>query len=88
MQARRILDDGGLPGVQIFASGSLDEHAIAALLEDEQVLAYEFEGRRYDCGNKLDYLLATVEYGLRHEEMGEQFRCYLESLICGGDASG
>ncbi|MEE4377559.1 MAG: UTP--glucose-1-phosphate uridylyltransferase GalU [Candidatus Competibacteraceae bacterium] len=54
--------------------------AIAALLLEEQVLAYEFKGRRYDCGNKLGYLMATIEYGLKHEELGEQFREYLASL--------
>ena len=53
---------------------------IAALLQEEQVLAYEFEGRRYDCGNKLGYLIATIEYGLKHPELGDQFRDYLESL--------
>ncbi len=53
---------------------------IAALLNEEQVLAYEFEGRRYDCGSKLGYLIATVEYGLKHAELGDQFRDYLESL--------
>jgi len=53
---------------------------IAMLLQEEQVLAYEFEGRRYDCGNKLGYLIATIEYGLKHEELGEQFRAYLHSL--------
>jgi UTP--glucose-1-phosphate uridylyltransferase len=53
---------------------------IAALLQEEQVLAYEFEGRRYDCGSKLGYLKATIEYGLRHEELGEAFRTYLQSL--------
>ena len=37
--------------------------AIADLLADEPVYAYEFEGRRYDCGSKLGYLQATVEYG-------------------------
>ena len=52
--------------------------AIAALLGEEQVLAYEFQGRRYDCGSKLDYLIATMEYGLRHPELGEQFRGYLQ----------
>lgn len=56
--------------------------AIATLLREEQVLAYEFEGRRYDCGSKLDYLVATVEYGLKHKELGEQFRAYLQSLVC------
>jgi len=53
---------------------------IAALLEEEQVLAYEFEGRRYDCGSKLGYLIANIEYGLKHAELGAQFRDYLETL--------
>ncbi len=51
--------------------------AIASLLREEQVLAYEFEGQRYDCGAKLDYLIATVEYGLKHPELGDRFRAYL-----------
>lgn len=51
--------------------------AIAALLEEEQVLAYEFEGRRFDCGSKLGYLAANVEFGLNHPELGESFRAYL-----------
>jgi UTP--glucose-1-phosphate uridylyltransferase len=55
--------------------------AIAALLSEEQVLAYEFEGRRYDCGSKLGYLIATVEYGLKHPELGAQFRAYLDSSV-------
>lgn len=54
--------------------------AIAALLKEERVIAYEFEGRRYDCGSKLGYLVATVEYGFKHPELGSQFRDYLESL--------
>lgn len=51
--------------------------AIAALLEYERILAHEFEGRRYDCGSKLGYLKATLEYGLRHPELGEEFAAYL-----------
>lgn len=51
--------------------------AIAALLREEQVLAYEFHGTRYDCGDKLGYLKATVEYALQHEEVGEGFEEYL-----------
>ena len=51
--------------------------AIAALLNEEQVLAYEFEGERYDCGSKLGYLKATVEYALQHDELNEEFREYL-----------
>jgi len=54
--------------------------AIAALLQDEDVFAYEFEGVRYDCGSKLGYLQATVEYGLKHEALGEKFSQYLVGL--------
>jgi UTP--glucose-1-phosphate uridylyltransferase len=50
---------------------------IARLLDDEKVLAYEFEGRRYDCGNKLGYLEATVELALKHGEVGEGFAQFL-----------
>jgi len=53
---------------------------IARLLEDERVLAYRFHGKRYDCGSKLGYLQATVEYGLKHEELGNDFRSYLKSF--------
>lgn len=54
--------------------------AIAKLLENEQVLAYEFEGKRYDCGTKLGYLQATVEYALRHPELKDAFASYLRSM--------
>jgi UTP--glucose-1-phosphate uridylyltransferase len=51
--------------------------AIARLLDDERVLAYEFEGRRYDCGSKLGYLQATVELGLKHPELAADFATFL-----------
>ena len=51
--------------------------AISALLTDERVLAYRFSGRRFDCGSKLGYLKATVEFGLRHPEVREEFGAYL-----------
>ena len=47
------------------------------MLGDEAVFAYAFEGKRYDCGSKLGYLEATVEYGLKHPQLGEQFARYL-----------
>jgi UTP--glucose-1-phosphate uridylyltransferase len=50
---------------------------IARLLAEERVLAYEFEGRRYDCGNKLGYLEATVDFGAKHAEVGEAFSRFL-----------
>ncbi len=53
---------------------------IAALLKEEQVLAYEFNGQRYDCGSKFGYLQATVEYALEHPELKDKFRAYLSSL--------
>lgn len=54
--------------------------AIAKLLNDEQVLAWEFEGTRFDCGSKLGYLEATVEYALAHPELREDFAAYLREL--------
>ena len=50
---------------------------IAALLSEEQVLAYRYEGVRYDCGSKLGYLQATVALGRRHPEVGPAFAAYL-----------
>jgi UTP--glucose-1-phosphate uridylyltransferase len=55
--------------------------AIAALLADEPVIAYPFRGKRYDCGSKLGYLMATVEYGLVHPELGTDFAEYLRRLV-------
>lgn len=53
---------------------------IAALMREEAVYAYRFSGKRYDCGNKLGYLQATVEYALGHPVLGRDFRKYLEKL--------
>ena len=55
--------------------------AIAALLQDEMVIAHPFEGKRYDCGSKEGYLEATVELALAHPELGEDFRDYLRRLV-------
>ena len=51
--------------------------AIAALVSEEDVFAYEFEGQRYDCGSKLGYLQANLQYALKHPEVGASFRKYL-----------
>ena len=56
---------------------------IAALLGDEAVYAYAFKGKRYDCGNKLGYLEATVEYGLNHPQLGDEFAQILARLLAG-----
>ncbi len=55
--------------------------AIADLLKDEQVLAFEFEGTRYDCGTKLGFLIANVEHGLLHKELKDDFLVYLKALM-------
>ncbi len=52
---------------------------IAALLDDFEVHAMPFTGTRYDCGSKLGYLKATVELALAHDELGDDFRAYLDS---------
>jgi UTP--glucose-1-phosphate uridylyltransferase len=54
---------------------------ISALLADEPVYAYAFEGRRYDCGNKLGYLEATVDYGLKHPTLGHEFSVFLSERM-------
>lgn len=55
--------------------------AISMLLNEQRVLAHEFSGIRYDCGSKLGYLKATVEYAMRHPELNSQFTDYLKSLV-------
>src|SRR5215472_3047339 len=53
---------------------------IAALMGEEAVYAHRFTGKRYDCGSKLGYLQATVEFGLGHPQLGKDFGKYLQSL--------
>jgi UTP--glucose-1-phosphate uridylyltransferase len=53
---------------------------IASLLAEEQVLAYRYDGVRYDCGSKIGYLQATVVFGQRHPEVGAAFTQYLKGL--------
>jgi UTP--glucose-1-phosphate uridylyltransferase len=53
---------------------------IARLMNDEAVYAYRFTGKRFDCGSKLGYLQANVEYALNHPELATAFRSYLRKL--------
>jgi len=53
---------------------------IEALMHEESLLAYRFDGIRYDCGSKLGYLKAQVAFGLKHEELRAEFSAYLKSL--------
>jgi UTP--glucose-1-phosphate uridylyltransferase len=61
---------------------------IAALMAEEPVYAYRYEGKRYDSGSKLGYLEATVEYGIRHPELGDQFAKYLDAFVARRRAQG
>jgi UTP--glucose-1-phosphate uridylyltransferase len=54
--------------------------AISMLIKEQTVLSYAFEGKRYDCGSKLGYLQANVEYGLKHPEFSGPFSKYLAEL--------
>ena len=55
--------------------------AIAALMKLEQVDAYYMKGKSHDCGSKLGYMMANVEYAMRHPEMGEQFKEFIKSIV-------
>ena len=55
--------------------------AIAMLMEKETVEAFHMTGKSHDCGSKLGYMKANVEYGLRHPELGVEFKEYLTELL-------
>lgn len=55
--------------------------AIQQLLTQEIVKAYQFHGKHYDCGSKLGYLKATIELGMQHGEVGQDFRDYLKTIF-------
>ncbi|MBN4063185.1 UTP--glucose-1-phosphate uridylyltransferase GalU [Cardiobacterium sp. AH-315-I02] len=54
--------------------------AIAELRKTEEIFAYSFQGRRYDCGSKIGYLEANVEIALQHDDMADDFKKYLKNL--------
>lgn len=54
---------------------------IAALLNEEPVHAYMFKGTRYDCGSKLGYVQATLDYARRHPEIGARFEAHLQEMF-------
>ncbi len=72
----RIFDH--LRALQPGSGGELQlTDAIASLLREEAVLALRYKGVRYDCGSKLGYLQAMVEFGVKHPEIGKAFNAYL-----------
>jgi UTP--glucose-1-phosphate uridylyltransferase len=81
---RYVLTPGIFDELEHVGQGSGGEiqltDGIAALMRREDVYAHRFEGRRYDCGNKLGYLQATVEMSLAHPSLGKDFREYLKGI--------
>lgn len=70
-----------LANTQVGSGGEIQlTDAIAKLLQYEKVHAYQFSGKRYDCGTKLGYLEATIAYALKHPEVGDDFRRSLEMI--------
>ena len=55
--------------------------ALYELAKQRAVYAYAFAGKRYDVGNKLGFLQATVEYALRREDIGQEFKIYLKERL-------
>jgi UTP--glucose-1-phosphate uridylyltransferase len=81
---RYVLTPGVFASLKATAPGRGGEiqltDGLRNLLKHEPVYAYRFKGRRYDAGNKLEYLMATVDFALRREDLGAGFRDYLKSL--------
>jgi UTP--glucose-1-phosphate uridylyltransferase len=70
-----------LEKVQAGAGGEIQlTDGLAALMQEERMLAYRFKGTRYDCGSKLGYLKAMVALGLKHPEVRDDFSDYLRNL--------
>jgi len=55
--------------------------SIAMLMDKETVEAYHMKGKSHDCGNKLGYMQAFVEYGIRHNTLGDEFKTWLEGAV-------
>ena len=55
--------------------------ALRSLAKEEAMYAFNFEGKRYDVGNKLGYLEATMEFALRNPELREDFKEYIQNLV-------
>ena len=54
--------------------------ALQELAKQNRLTGYKFDGKRYDAGNKLEYLIANVEYALRDSALQKEFKAYLKDL--------
>ena len=82
---RYVLSAGIWPLLSKTPPGAGDEiqltDSIAMLMEKETVEAYHMKGVSHDCGNKLGYMEAFVEYGIRHKTLGEDFKAWLKTAL-------
>ena len=53
---------------------------IKLMLKQEEVFAYSFKGKRYDCGSKLGYLMANIDYGIKNSEFGKELKDYIREI--------
>ena len=53
---------------------------IKLMLKQEEVFAYTFKGKRYDCGSKLGYLMANIDYGIKNSEFGKELKQYIRDI--------
>ena len=53
---------------------------IKLMLKQEEVFAYTFKGKRYDCGSKLGYLMANIDYGIKNDEFGKELKAYIREI--------
>ena len=53
---------------------------IKLMLKQEEVFAYTFKGKRYDCGSKLGYLMANIDYGIKNNEFGKELKAYIREI--------
>ena len=61
--------------------------AMQKLMDRESIYASRIEGKRYDIGNKMDYLKTIVEYGLKRKEFSEEFKKYLKEIVSGFESN-
>jgi UTP--glucose-1-phosphate uridylyltransferase len=54
---------------------------IAALLREQRVMAYKFQGRRFDCGTRIGLVEATIQFALDHEDLAEDARAYMRAAL-------
>lgn len=82
---RYVLSGDIFPILETTRSGAGGEiqltDAIATLLERQRVLAYQFEGRRFDCGTRIGLVEATIQYALDHDDLADEARAYMQAAL-------